>query len=58
LIPAQVTRARSESESAKCALIVGGASDTKVAKDLGEDEDRLWDIEIESEDGVIWVYGG
>ncbi|MDA9406064.1 hypothetical protein [Bradyrhizobium sp. CCBAU 45384] len=31
----------------------------KVAKDLGEDEDWLWDIanEVEIEDGVIWVYG-
>ena len=28
---------------------------TQVAKDLGEDEDWLWDIEIE--DGVIWVHG-
>ena len=32
---------------------------TKVARDLGEDEDWLWDIanEMEIEDGVIWVYG-
>ena len=32
---------------------------TQVAKDLGECEDRLWDIanELEIEDGVIWVYG-
>jgi hypothetical protein len=32
---------------------------TQVAKDLGEDEDRLWDIaiEMEIEDGVIWVNG-
>ena len=32
---------------------------TKVAKDLGEDEDWLWDIamEMEIKDGVIWVYG-
>ncbi|MCK1699428.1 hypothetical protein [Bradyrhizobium sp. 144] len=32
---------------------------TKVAKDLGEDEDWLRDIsiEMEIEDGVIWVYG-
>jgi len=31
----------------------------KVVKDLGEDEDWLWDIanEMEIEDGVIWVYG-
>ena len=31
----------------------------RVAKDLGEDEDWLWDvaIEMEIEDGVIWVYG-
>jgi hypothetical protein len=31
----------------------------KVAKDLGEDEDWLWDManEVEIEDGVIWVYG-
>jgi hypothetical protein len=32
---------------------------THVAKDLGEDEDWLRDIaiEMEIEDGVIWVYG-
>ena len=32
---------------------------TQIAKDLGEDEDWLWDIanEMEIEDGVIWVYG-
>ena len=32
---------------------------TQVAKDLGEDEDWLWDIatEMQIEDGVIWVYG-
>jgi hypothetical protein len=31
----------------------------RVAKDLGEDEDWLFDIamEMEPEDGVIWVYG-
>lgn len=31
----------------------------QVAKDLGEDEDWLRDItiELEIEDGVIWVYG-
>ncbi|MHC2308502.1 hypothetical protein ACVIJ1_004972 [Bradyrhizobium elkanii] len=31
----------------------------QVAKDLGEDEDWLWDIaiEMEIEHGVIWVYG-
>nr|WP_253625973.1 MULTISPECIES: hypothetical protein [unclassified Bradyrhizobium] len=31
---------------------------TQVAKDLGEDEDWLWDIanEMEIEDGVIWVF--
>jgi arginine deiminase len=30
-----------------------------VAKELGENEDRLFDIanEMEVEDGVIWVYG-
>ena len=30
-----------------------------VAKDLGEDEDWLFDVamEMEPEDGVIWVYG-
>jgi hypothetical protein len=30
-----------------------------VAKDLGEDEDRLLDVamEMEPEDGVIWVHG-
>ena len=32
---------------------------TKVARDLGEDEDWLWDVasEMEIEDGAIWVYG-
>ena len=32
---------------------------SRVAKDLGEDEDWLRDIasEMETEDGVIWVYG-
>ena len=32
---------------------------TQVAKDLGEDEDWLSDVavEMEIEDGVIWVYG-
>jgi hypothetical protein len=32
---------------------------TQVAKDLGEDEDLLRDIaiEMEIEDGLIWVYG-
>jgi hypothetical protein len=32
---------------------------TRVAKDLGEDEDWLRDIaiEMEIEDGLIWVYG-
>src|SRR3954471_5092817 len=32
---------------------------TQVAKDLGEDEDWLWDIvnEMEIEDGFICVYG-
>ena len=32
---------------------------TQVAQDLGEDEDWLRDIaiEMELEDGVIWVYG-
>jgi hypothetical protein len=31
----------------------------RVAKDLGEDEDWLSDVamEMEIEDGVIWVYG-
>ena len=30
-----------------------------VAQELGEGEDRLWDIAngMESEDGLIWVYG-
>ncbi len=30
-----------------------------VEKDLGEDEDWLYDVasEMEPEDGVIWVYG-
>jgi hypothetical protein len=32
---------------------------TRVAKDLGEDEDWLWDVasQMEIEDGAIWVYG-
>jgi hypothetical protein len=32
---------------------------TRVAEDLGEDQDWLHDIanEMEIEDGVIWVYG-
>ncbi|OSI78136.1 hypothetical protein BSZ21_02635 [Bradyrhizobium canariense] len=32
---------------------------TKVAKNLGEEGDWLWEIanEMEIEDGVIWVYG-
>src|SRR3984893_17498221 len=32
---------------------------TRVAQDLGEDEDWLWDVanEMEIEDGFIWVYG-
>jgi hypothetical protein len=32
---------------------------TRVAEDLGEDEDWLCDVsnEMEIEDGVIWVYG-
>jgi hypothetical protein len=31
----------------------------RVAIELGEDEDWLWDIanEMDQEDGVIWVYG-
>lgn len=31
----------------------------RVAAELGEDEDWLWDVagEMEPEDGVIWVYG-
>jgi hypothetical protein len=32
---------------------------TRVAQDLGEDEDWLLDVanEMDAEDGVIWVYG-
>lgn len=32
---------------------------SRVAKDLGQDENRLWDVanEMETEDGVIWDYG-
>jgi hypothetical protein len=32
---------------------------TRVAEQLGEDEDWLWDVAsgMEIEDGVIWVYG-
>lgn len=31
----------------------------RVAADLGEDENWLWDVanEMETEDGLIWVYG-
>ena len=31
----------------------------RVAEDLGEDEDWLWDVanEMDPEDGRIWVYG-
>ena len=31
----------------------------RVAADIGESVDRLWDIamEMDVEDGVIWVYG-
>ena len=31
----------------------------RVAAMLGEDEDRLWDVavEMDPEDGLIWVYG-
>ena len=31
----------------------------RVANDLGEDEDWLWDVAngMDTEDGVIWVYG-
>jgi hypothetical protein len=31
----------------------------RVAKDLGENEDWLFDVanEMDTEDGVIWVYG-
>lgn len=31
----------------------------RVAKDLGKDEDWLFDVanEMDAEDGVIWVYG-
>jgi hypothetical protein len=31
----------------------------RVAEQLGEDEDWLWDVaaEMEPEDGCIWVYG-
>ncbi len=32
---------------------------TRLAKDLGEDEDWLWGAanERDAEDGLIWVYG-
>ena len=32
---------------------------SRVAKDLGEDDDWLWDVAngMDPEDGVIWVYG-
>jgi hypothetical protein len=31
----------------------------RLAHELGEDEDWLWDVatEMEQEDGLIWVYG-
>ena len=31
----------------------------RVAIELGEDEDWLWDVagEMDAEDGLIWVYG-
>ena len=31
----------------------------RIAKDLGEDEDWLWDIAngMDPEDGLIWVFG-
>ena len=31
----------------------------RVATELGEDEDWLWDVanEMDQEDGLIWVYG-
>ena len=31
----------------------------RVAKDLGEDEDWLWDVAngMDPEDGLIWVFG-
>ena len=31
----------------------------RLAQDLGEDEDWLWDVanEMDAEDGLIWVYG-
>jgi hypothetical protein len=31
----------------------------RVADDLGEDEDWLWDVanEMDAEDGLIWVHG-
>ena len=43
----------------KDAVLEAIAELNQVAKDLGEDEDWLWDIanEMEIEDGVIWVYG-
>ena len=32
---------------------------SRVAKDLGEDQDWLWDVAngMDTEDSVIWVYG-
>jgi hypothetical protein len=40
-------------------LIRTSSTITRVAADLGEDEDWLWKVasEMEIEDGVIWVYG-
>ena len=32
---------------------------SRVAADLGQDEDWLWDVanEMDTEDGLVWVYG-
>jgi hypothetical protein len=50
--PPQPETERSCPRSRRCSI-------TRVAKDLGEDEDWLRETasEMEVEDGVIWVYG-
>jgi hypothetical protein len=54
---------RRRSRSGRLIMHVNKVSHVKtinlVAKDLGEDEDRLLDVamEMEPEDGVIWVHG-
>jgi hypothetical protein len=46
-----------EQESRTCSLQQSEPVIIRVAKDLGEDWLRDISIEMEIEDGVIWVYG-